>query len=57
MYFLDTPVEWKQLWETAPELPELHLPEPNKFITTNFEILPPESTKNHPVSWSIWLEC
>lgn len=35
----DVPQKWIDLWETAKPFPEFHLPEPNRFITTDFEIL------------------
>ncbi|KAK3915014.1 Nardilysin [Frankliniella fusca] len=35
----DIPTEWLELWRTATPDPSFSLPEPNNFITTNFDLL------------------
>ncbi|XP_038056169.1 nardilysin-like [Patiria miniata] len=38
----DVPEEWKNLIQNLELNPELHLPEPNKFIATNFDLKSPD---------------
>ncbi len=33
-----------QAWSSAQPIPELHLPEPNKFIPTDFDLVPRDET-------------
>ncbi len=33
-----------QAWSSAQPIPELHLPEPNKFIPTDFSLVPKDET-------------
>ncbi|XP_050307401.1 nardilysin [Anthonomus grandis grandis] len=42
----DIPENWMQQWKNAPIIPELSIPPPNSFITTDFTILP--DVKDNP---------
>lgn len=37
---LDIPIEWQQDWAIAKPKPELQLPLPNAYLTTDFSLLP-----------------
>lgn len=47
----DIPSEWRTSWESASDSNHFHLPEVNRFIATNFTILPaPETKEEFPVN-------
>ncbi|XP_052845822.1 nardilysin [Drosophila gunungcola] len=44
---ISMPPKWQSMWENPPILNELHFPEPNPFVTTDFRLYWEEAGKPH----------
>lgn len=44
----DIPEDWKLSWKTVPVFPELHLPDPNKYIAKDLELKPAVDGSSNP---------
>uniref|UniRef100_A0A5K3EVB5 Nardilysin n=1 Tax=Mesocestoides corti TaxID=53468 RepID=A0A5K3EVB5_MESCO len=49
----DIPPDQMQIWKNPPLVPEFHLPEVNRFIPTNFDLLPREEDDEVPVDLNL----